>query len=212
MSTNGTTKPAILSAAEIEAMRAELSNFSTRPSRHKQIADAFLAHIDALTAGKVDEEALGRAAWERMAPPWLSLSVYDWHELPGEVAEYYKAIGSALYTLGRAAGRSEGEAERASLLQQHRIDRDALNGTESELDGARAEITRLTAGNVDEASRVALGRELIGADRPIPCPKCGKPVRLPDEATDGELSVGECLTCEEDVEVEATVVVAWNVA
>lgn len=172
---------------------------------------ALLAHLDALTAG-VDAEALGRAAWECMAPPWLSLSVYEWYELPGDVCEYYKAVGSALFTLGRAAGRSEREAECASLLQQHRIDRDALNGTESELDGARAEIARLTAGNVDEASRVALGRELIGADRPIPCPKCGKPVRLPDEATDGELSVGECLTCEEDVDVEATVVVAWSVA
>lgn len=116
---------------------------------------ALLAHLDALTPppGTMDAEALGRAtrrarhdaqgigdAAER-AMPWDDMDAGD--------RETYSYMGKTLHAIGYAAGRSEGEAERAQLEAQI-ANNDAV--ARESIEAAHEEIARLTA-ELAEAKR-----------------------------------------------------------
>ena len=123
MSTND--KPAFLPSADLDDLRDRyitrgIPDFCMEGAPHD--VRALLAHIDALTRGAVDEEALGLAAWMarvdedfwkergRDLGPIRDAHRQSWEILGDDERSRYGRIGSALYTLGRAAGRIEGEA------------------------------------------------------------------------------------------------------
>ena len=161
-------KPAILSAA-----RLALDAFEAAPTASTIQDDAaydaaralgpVLAHLDALTAGEVpDGEALGRMAWRARATPggwgrWTDAEVAacmdeSWETQSAEERARYRRIGTALHAIGYAAGRSEGEAERARLADDHEHVCRLVRTTERARDEAQelaedraGQIARLTA-------------------------------------------------------------------
>ena len=199
-------KNEILSAerlAEIRANRERLAiaiGIDRRLTPEEEIAAekdlaAILAHIDALTAGAVDAKALGRDLWGKIAPHVSSGS----RSLRDALAE----SAAALFTLGRAAGRSEGAIEElealARLQSESEFDdgirwmHEALNAhgvahvpelpgvlprLRLGLEAKDAEIARLTA---ELATRTAERdeargwvRRLTATERVLTCAFCGE--------------------------------------
>lgn len=161
MSTNDTIKPAILPAAEIDQYKATLADFDAAPPGSEEqdgiaydctvALRALLGHVDALAAGAVDAEALGRKVCEirdammtRMFAGYPGRGTVD-----KEIAKIDAAIGLALHAIGYAAGRSEGEAEheavRSDLARQVLDQANELNGLDVRMSDARADIASLTA-------------------------------------------------------------------
>lgn len=120
------TKPAILSAAEIEAIRASLAGHIGSLEKRRMI-ERLLAHIDALTAGDVDAETLGERLFYALHPGCDLV----WKHYNGESRAPWIAAAVHLFTIGFAAGRIEGDEDRGRL----RLIADKQN----------AEVARLTA-------------------------------------------------------------------
>jgi uncharacterized small protein (DUF1192 family) len=192
-------KPArILSPAEIDQYKATLADFDAAPPGSEEQAGvaydctvalcALLAHVDALTPRDVDAEALGREVrrvWIEWAkeqplpkPSWL----VPWEGLSEPDRDVDRRIGTALYVIGYAAGRIEGEAERARLVATLNAEIQNLQAEIVEQgdfrDADRAEIARLTA---ELATRTterdeARGwvRRLTATERVLTCAFCGE--------------------------------------
>lgn len=166
------TTPALLSAARldaaiVEAIVADLSD--RRGLRHEwqaidddireEIKATWIGivgrHLAALTPPAApDGEALGRAVAD-------VVEAHDYrpaHDDPGIgpavlTRSMCERIGTALHAIGYAAGRSEGEAERAA--ERARFEDDAA----IERDDADAEIARLTAELAEARATLASVRE-----------------------------------------------------
>mgnify|MGYP000379005324 CR=1 FL=1 len=147
------TKPAVLSAARLalDAFEAAPTGSTIQDDAAYDAARALgpvLAHLDALTAGEVPASLYGDLNWAAKSD--------------GEARS--REMVAAAYVRGRAAGRAEGEAERALL-------REALATSTAELAEARAELdvnranAGTTVGTVDavryriEQARVEGARE-----------------------------------------------------
>ncbi len=162
----GSEQDKVLSAAEIDNMRERAQAFSDGENE-EQIGDVaadrqrLLAHLDALHAPPEDGgEALGRMLW-RMILPYLPSA-------RGSIAldTAVTSAALALYTRGRAAGRAEGEAERAQL--QAIIDGER-EGYQELLARRAAEIACLaTALDAERAHHLTMiGRLLAEAQREL---------------------------------------------
>ena len=149
MKTSDDPTPALLSAARLDEIRA--ADAATHPLAMSFACHdrrALLAHLDALTAGEVPASLYGDLNWAAKSD--------------GEARS--REMVAAAYVRGRAAGRAEGEAERALL-------REALATSTAELAEARAELdvnranAGTTVGTVDavryriEQARVEGARE-----------------------------------------------------
>ena len=100
MKTSDDPTPALLSAARLDEIRA--ADAATHPLAMSFACHdrrALLAHLDALTAGEVPASLYGDLNWAAKSD--------------GEARS--REMVAAAYVRGRAAGRAEGEAERARL-------------------------------------------------------------------------------------------------
>lgn len=169
--------PALLSAARLAEIRAKLADH-TQPHDFRSIAADLLAHFDALTPPLPDDggEALGRRLRAVMHPPGDhrsspiarltrgALAIYQRGYAAGAVAmtgggDDPGTEGAVLILMKRhdrelhaahAAGRSEGEAERARATQEG-IDIGRAQGWKE----ANVEIDRLVAARAGERASAA---------------------------------------------------------
>lgn len=160
MSGNDTTKPALRSAEEIGrlALLIRGSIHGGAVAAGEDALAALLGHIDALSAG-VDAEAGRRLFYE--LNPHAHKRAWEAHD--PDVRERYDNAAATLFTLGRAAGRSEGEAKRSQLRTHLDLATDKADNMVGAIDEARAEIARLTAELA--AERQKHGEDLLATMR-----------------------------------------------
>lgn len=114
-----------------------------------------LAHLLALAAcasaddheppREVDAEALGKILHRHIHPGDAELADREWHLLFDDDRKRWTAQAISIHAIGYAAGRSEGEAERARLFAVEVNLRDSCRIFQINIDERDGEIARLTA-------------------------------------------------------------------
>jgi hypothetical protein len=157
-------KPAgILSAERLVRIRQQAALWEDEirwPDELREAVPALLAHIDALTPspGEVDAEALGCRLHRFLHSGDAAVADREWRLLFDDQRERWTEQAVAIHAIGYAAGRSEGEAERARLIAQWEEERglrcDDANKASDRSMAQCEEIARLTAELAAERARI----------------------------------------------------------
>ena len=147
------TKPAVLSAARLalDAFEAAPTGSTIQDDAAYDAARALgpvLAHLDALTAGEVPASLYGDLNWAAKSD--------------GEARS--REMVAAAYVRGRAAGRSEGEAERAQMADDLALVTRRCEEFSRETTKARGELSEFIREQKIERERTAATIALLQAE------------------------------------------------